>query len=181
MPYLFVESPHHTVVGRRIDMVVIHTMESAERVGAALACAQWFAGSASEVSAHYCVDSDIVVQCVREDDVAWHARGGNTNSIGIELAGFARQKPAEWNDDYSRAVLARAAELTADICLRHDIPLRRLRPAEIVARHRGLCGHVDVSAAFGKSDHWDPGPGFPWTKFLRLTRESGVVESARKA
>ena len=34
------------------------------------------------------------IQCVREEDIAWHARGGNTNSIGIELAGFAAQRPA---------------------------------------------------------------------------------------
>jgi len=106
MPYPFVESPHRTVVGRRVDVVVINTMESAERVGAALACAQWFARSVSEVSAHYCVDADVIVQCVREEDVAWHARGGNTNSIGIELAGFARQKAAEWSDDYSDVLSA---------------------------------------------------------------------------
>lgn len=181
MPHRFVESPNRTVVGRRIDVVVIHTMESAERPGAALACARWFANDASAVSAHYCVDADEIVQCVREEDVAWHARGGNTNSIGIELAGFAAQRPGEWDDAYSRAVLERAADLTAEVCLRHDIPLRRLRAADLVARHRGLCGHADVSAAFGKSDHWDPGPGFPWRRFLRLARGSGVVEGARKA
>ena len=181
MPHRFVESPHRTVLGRRIEMVVIHTMETAERTGAAVACAHWFASATSEVSAHYCVDADEVVQCVREEDIAWHARGGNTSSIGIELAGFASQRPADWNDDYSRAVLARAADLTADVCFRHGIPLKRLRPADVVARHRGICGHADVSAAFGKSDHWDPGTGFPWARFLRLARGSGVVEGARKA
>ena len=67
------------------------------------------------------------------------------------------------------------------MCVRHAIPLRRLQPSDLVERRRGICGHADVSAAFGKSDHWDPGSGFPWDRFLRLARGSGVVEGARKA
>jgi len=77
VPYPFIESPHFTPTpadaredGRAIGVVVIHTMEIAETVGAAETCAQWFASTASEVSAHYCVDADSVVQCVREDDIA---------------------------------------------------------------------------------------------------------------
>ena len=179
MPYPFIESPHFTPADDRpIGVVVIHSMEIAETSGAAETCARWFASPASEVSAHYCVDADSIVQCVREDDIAWHARGGNTNSIGIELAGYAGQKTLGWNDDYSRAVLERAAGLTAEVCERHGIPIRRIRAAELVTGRRGITGHADVSAAFRKSDHWDPGPDFPWARFLRLTRSSDVVERA---
>src|SRR6476660_2540597 len=93
VPYPFIESQHFPPAATRaIVVVVIHTMEIAETAGAAEICARWFASPASEVSAHYCVDADSVVQCVREDDIAWHARGGNTTSIGIELAGYAGQK-----------------------------------------------------------------------------------------
>ncbi len=101
------------------------------------------------------------IQCVREDDIAWHARGGNASSIGIELAGYAGQRALGWNDDYSRAVVERAARLTAEVCERYGIPMRRLRAADLVAGRRGVTGHADVSAAFRKSDHWDPGPGLP--------------------
>jgi N-acetyl-anhydromuramyl-L-alanine amidase AmpD len=182
VPYPFIESPHQTAArDRAIGVVVIHTMEIAERAGAAEACAQWFANPASEVSAHYCVDADSIVQCVREEDIAWHARGGNANSIGIELAGYAAQRTLAWNDAYSRAVVARAARLTADVCARHGIPLRRLRAADLVAGKRGVTGHAEVSAAFHKSDHWDPGPDFPWTRLLRLARSSNVVERATQA
>jgi N-acetyl-anhydromuramyl-L-alanine amidase AmpD len=182
VPYPFIESPHVTAAGgRTIDVVVIHTMEIAERAGAAEVCAQWFENPTSEVSAHYCVDADSIVQCVREEDIAWHARGGNANSIGIELAGYAGQRALGWSDAYSRTVLERAARLTAEVCARHGIPLRRLRAADLVANRRGITGHADVSAAFRKSDHWDPGPDFPWTRFLRLARSSNVVERATQA
>jgi N-acetyl-anhydromuramyl-L-alanine amidase AmpD len=171
--YPFVESPNVTPAkGRAIDVVVMHTMEIAERKDAAEICARWFASPASKVSAHYCVDADSVVQCVREDDIAWHARGGNTTSIGVELAGFARQTRKDWTDEYSRAVLARATTLVADVCARRTIPVRWLTPDDLVAGRRGIACHVDVSEAYWKSDHWDPGAGFPVERFLALVRSA---------
>lgn len=188
MPYAFVESPNRTRTGgRRVDVVVIHTMEIAERAGAASACALWFARPEAQVSAHYCVDDRVTIQCVREEDVAWHARGGNANSVGIELAGYAGQGADGWDDEYSRVVLERAAAVAAAVSARHAIPVRRLRPPDLLAGRRGLCGHADVSAAFRKSDHWDPGSAFPWTRFLARVRaleslaRGDVVERAPQA
>lgn len=182
MPYAFVESPNVTRAERRpVDVVVIHTMEIGERDGAAEACARWFADPAAEVSAHYCVDAETVIQCVRERDIAWHARGGNGNSVGIELAGFAGQGSDGWEDAYSRAVVERSAALTAEVCRRHAIPIRRVRAAGLIAGRRGITGHADVSEAFHKSDHWDPGPDFPWSRFVRLARRGDVVERATQA
>ena len=171
MAYPFVESPNFTAAtGRRIDVVVMHTMEIAERKDAAEICARWFATPVSQVSAHYCVDADTVVQCVREKDIAWHARGGNTSSIGVELAGFARQTREDWADAYSTATLGRAAGVVAGSCRRHRIPVRWLVAADLVAGRRGITGHAEVSKAFGKSDHWDPGPAFPVQRFLGMVR-----------
>jgi N-acetyl-anhydromuramyl-L-alanine amidase AmpD len=169
--YPFVESPNYTAAtARKIGVVVIHTMEIRERQDAAEICARWFASPVSRVSAHYCVDADSVLQSVREDDIAWHARGGNTSSIGVELAGFARQTTADWQDAFSTAVLGRASALVADVCHRRRIPVRWLDADDLVAGRRGITGHADVSRAFRKSDHWDPGPGFPVERFLALVR-----------
>jgi N-acetyl-anhydromuramyl-L-alanine amidase AmpD len=180
VPYTFVESPNKTAAtGRAIDVVVMHTMEVAERPDAAVICARWFASPVSRVSAHYCVDARQVISCVREKDVAWHARGGNTDSIGVELAGYAHQTTAEWNDAYSSALLARAATLVADVCLRRRIPVRWLVAGDLAAGRRGITGHAEVSAAYGKSDHWDPGPGFPVESFLDRARRAQQAASAK--
>jgi N-acetyl-anhydromuramyl-L-alanine amidase AmpD len=166
-----VESPNRTRTdGRAIEFIVIHTMEIAERVDSAEICARWFASPVSKVSAHYCVDAGTIIQCVTEDDIAWHARGGNARSIGVELAGMAAQGRHDWEDVYSAAVLERAAELVADIAARHDIPITKLGPGALLGRRRGITGHADVSSAWHRSDHWDPGPAFPWREFLDSVR-----------
>lgn len=177
----FVKSPNHTPArGRRIDLVVIHTMETPERPGAAEAVAHWFSQPRSEVSAHYCVDADSIVQCVREVDIAWHARGANGRSIGVELAGFAKQTADRWGDAYSRAMLRRAARLVAEICERHDIPPVWLDADDLRDGRPGITGHAQVSDAFERTDHWDPGPAFPVERFLRLVVAAlgGQIEAA---
>jgi N-acetyl-anhydromuramyl-L-alanine amidase AmpD len=166
-----VESPNRTRTdGRQISFVVIHTMEIAERVDSAEICARWFATPVSKVSAHYCVDAGTIIQCVEENDIAWHARGGNAHSLGVELAGMAGQGRRDWEDAYSAAVLERAAELVADIASRHDIPIAKLGPGALRDGRRGITGHADVSSAWRRSDHWDPGPAFPWRGFLDSVR-----------
>ncbi len=157
--------------GRQVDLVVIHTMEAVEKPGTALLVARWFAGAtAPKASAHYCVDDQTVIECVHEGDVAWAAPGANSNGVHIEHAGFAAQGSSGWADAYSQAMLARSAALCADICKRHSIPIAKLGPDELMKKERGVCGHVDVTHAFKKSDHTDPGPDFPWEQYLSLVR-----------
>ena len=108
MAYPFVESPNVTKTGgRTIDLIVIHTMEMDEKGDTAEHCALWFKNPAAKVSAHYCVDADSIVQCVRDQDVAWHAPGANHDGIGIEHAGRAKQTGRDWSDAYSVAMLQR--------------------------------------------------------------------------
>ena len=179
MAYPFRPSPNITKTsGRAIDVVVIHTMEIDESPAAAEACAAWFARPEAEVSAHYCVDADSVVQCVAEQDIAWHARGGNGTSIGIELAGWAGQDGSGWNDPFSIATLERASALAAEVCGRYSIPVQWLRARELRARRRGITGHADVSKAFKRSDHWDPG-AFPVDRFLMLVAAAQRLPARR--
>ncbi|WP_437623372.1 N-acetylmuramoyl-L-alanine amidase [Sorangium sp. So ce1151] len=166
-PHLWVPARHYTQASRAAaDLVVLHTTEGARVQGAARAVARWFGGAgAPQASSHYVVDDDEVIACVAEDDVAWGAPGANHNGIQIELCGYARQSVSDW---LAGGLLERAAELTADICRRHQIPICKLAPEDLAAGERGITGHVDASRAFRKSDHWDPGPSFPWSRFLEL-------------
>ncbi len=171
----FIASKHQSVLWpkkRNVRQIIIHTMECLEtRVTAAEDVALWFAGKtayqAPLASAHYCVDVDSIVQCVRETDVAWHANNANPTSIGIEHAGYASQSTKDWADVTSLKILDRSAELAARIASRWSIPLTRLTPVELRAGKAGFAGHYDVTKAYGTpGGHVDPGPSFPWTWYL---------------
>ncbi len=150
-----------------IDVLVIHTMESPETPTTAEAVANWFAGStAPQASAHYCIDSNSIVQCVKDSDVAWHAPGANHNGLGFEHAGRAAQTPTDWSDDYSTKCLKLSAELVAQKCTEYGIPAVWLRVPDLLAGRRGITGHVQVSQAFKRSTHTDPGPNFPVERYL---------------
>ena len=169
--YPFVESPHVTKTsGRRIDLIVIHTMEMDEKGETAEHCALWFRNPAAKVSAHYCVDANSIVQCVRDQDVGWHAPGANHDGIGIEHAGRAKQTGRDWSDAYSTAMLERSAGLVADLCKKYAIPVTWLYAADLQAGKRGITTHKAVSDAFKRGSHWDPGPGFPVERYLALVR-----------
>jgi N-acetyl-anhydromuramyl-L-alanine amidase AmpD len=148
------------------NLIVIHTIEGPKNASAAESTGRMFATSTREASAHYTVDSDSIVQSVDERNTGWHAPGANDRGIGIEHAGYAKQTASEWNDAYNRAMLALSARLAADIADRWNIPTRRLSQAELRAGYPGFVSHDDVSRAYGKSDHWDPGPNFPWAAYL---------------
>jgi hypothetical protein len=168
----FVQARHFTS-GRdsAIDVIVIHTMEMAERPTSAEDCAHFFATTTNEASAHYCVDQDSVVQCVRDSDVAWHAPGANHNGIGIEHAGFAKQTHDEWvGDKASLGLLETSAALVAVKCKRYGIPVKWLWVADLKAGRRGITSHANVSKAFGLSTHWDPGPAFPVGRYLQMVK-----------
>lgn len=160
--------------GRRktIRLLVVHTAECGEVANAAENLASWCAGAnAPRASWHYAVDSTSATQSVREGDTAWHAPGVNSESIGVEHAGRAAQDANGWSDAYSVALLERSARLVANVCKRHAIPIRKLTPAEVLNGERGICGHVDVTRAFpSQGSHTDPGPAFPWQRYLDLVR-----------
>jgi N-acetyl-anhydromuramyl-L-alanine amidase AmpD len=164
----FVQAKNYTMANRlRVDLVVLHSMESQEKPNTAENVAAWFAGpNAPQASAHFCVDSDSAVRCVLDRDVAWHAPGANKASIGIEHAGKAGQTAADWADEYSRATLERSAQICAALCRKHRIPAQRVWPGGLRAGLRGITTHAAVSLAFGKSSHWDPGTGFPMTAYV---------------
>jgi N-acetyl-anhydromuramyl-L-alanine amidase AmpD len=169
----FIQARHYTK-GRSnpIDVLVIHTMEAPEKPETAENVARWFAGStAPQASAHYCIDNNSIVQSVKDTDVAWHAPGANHNGIGFEHAGFAAEGPKEWADAYSDQMLKLSAGLVAEKCKEYGIPAVWLREADLLAGRRGITGHAQVSRAFKKSTHTDPGNSFPIERYLGYVKQ----------
>jgi N-acetyl-anhydromuramyl-L-alanine amidase AmpD len=165
----FVPAKHFTKVeGKRaVRLIVIHDMEFKETTNAAEVIAKDFAQATDPRSAHICVDSDSIVQCVLDNNVAFAAPGANRDGIQIELAGFMNQTREQWLDPYGVLLLDRGADATAQYCLKYDIPVRHLTNQELADKsQRGIIGHVQASKVFRLSDHEDPGPGFPWDFFL---------------
>lgn len=167
MSYPFVPAKGYTrTSGRAVDLIVVHTIEAPETAQTAEGCARYFQTTDRQVSAHYCVDNNTIVQCVRERDVAWCAPGANHDGIHLEHAGYARQSAQDWRDTYSRQMLERSAKLAADIAARHRIPVVWLSPLALIQGRRGFTSHNNVSVAFKRSNHWDPGAGFPHDRYL---------------
>lgn len=184
----FIQARNYQKANRSdLRLVVIHTMEAPEKPATARAVAKWFASqSAPMASAHACVDNREVVLCVKEQDIAYHAPGANRDGYGIEHAGYAKQTPKEWADSYSTDMLRLSAVHAAEVCERYGIPAVRLTVEEVKAgKAKGFCGHADVSKAFGKSDHTDPGKAFPWDSYLAMVRErllpGEVLDALEKA
>lgn len=171
-----IQAAHFTRANRsEIRWVILHTMEAREASTTALAVANWFAGrsgAAPHASAHYCIDDTRVIRCVESQHVAWHAPGANRYGIGIEHAGYARQSLAQWEDDFSTKMLKLSAIITAQECQRYNIPIRYVDREGLRNGVRGISTHNEVTWAWRKSSHTDPGKNFPMEHYLDLVREA---------
>lgn len=161
--------------------VVIHDMEAGENPQRAESTADYFANppDGRQVSSHYCVDSDSVVQCVDLDDVAWTVgnRPGNNRGLNWELSGFASQTREQWLDPFGIAMFQQLAPICASDMKRFNIPNRWCTAADLQARRPGLTTHNDLRIAFGGTSHSDPGSGFPFDylqQVLELALNQGV-------
>ncbi len=166
----FIPAKHFTKVPasqpRTVRLIVIHSAEFPERENAAEGIARYFQNPDKPSSAHLCIDNNSIIQCVYDRDVAYAAPGCNSDGIQIELAGYGKQSESEWRDFYGIALLALASDAVAQYAIKFDIPLVHLTNAQLKAGKRGIIGHAQASAVYKRSDHTDPGEGFPWSYFL---------------
>lgn len=166
-----------------INRVVIHSAVMRCEVGAARRLATWNTTGATGGSWHFAVDPAETIRCSWSRYVCHHAPP-NKGSLGIEMADWpapvpgvkgralnALRKTWRWNTYPHRKMLARTAVLTAELCLKYDLPPVFLTPADLRAGRRGITTHANVSAAFGQSSHWDPG-FWPRRRFMLMVRDA---------
>jgi len=167
-----------------ITRVVVHAtcpdvgFPAASKKGAASGTAKFFALAKTKFQAHYVEGIDREEHCVRDKVKARHAPP-NAGSIGVEITADGGDRAAfknpdhaytreQWLSDAVFPAIVRAADRVRELCERHGLPKTRLTTAELKNGGKGICGHVDVSHAFGETTHSDPGPNFPWDEFMAL-------------
>ncbi len=142
----------HLPHGRGVNLpttVIIHSMAEYIEAGETDYSA-WGLLKSLGLSAHYLVTpTGVVIQCREDDEIAWHARGHNTNSIGIEVL-VAGEHTYETFIERIKTPWVYGEQYTALVGL--------------CKRFEGLSfkRHSDVSP--GRK--FDPGEGFQWETFL---------------
>ena len=146
--------------GQAITTIVLHGTAGGGAV-------QWFSESASQVSAHYVVDTDgTVTQCVREADSAWHAGVVTPDS---PYAG--RPNPNLWTigiehvRDQTNSSPLTPAQVRASLALCRDI----------LARHPSITAFIPHDAI--DVGRVCPGPDFPiaqWQALLSPATTTGT-------
>lgn len=158
---------HGPAANYPIRRIVMHGTVSPCVPGGARAIAGMFHNTTRDASAQYVVDPTAVIQCVRDNVVAYGAPP-NPGSIHVEQCDPQTGSSGRWRDANHQAMLRLAARLVAALCRKYDIPAVKLSAADLRAGRKGICGHADVSAAWHQTDHVDPGPDYPWSQFLAL-------------
>ncbi len=141
--------------GTPIDTIVVHDTET-PGVSDATTIVNWFKHPRSKVSAHYIIGKrGELIQCVPDEKRAWHAGPSklderekvNDFSIGIELV-----NAQTGSDPFTEAQYGTLALLTADLVLRHQIPLTR------IVGHRHVTNYPKVKK--------DPADNFDWARYF---------------
>lgn len=160
--------------GRPVLYAVVHTAECDEYDGADNAISSYLARSPNS-SIHTSIDNNSVTPSVPEDRVAWAASNPLINNFALqaEWTGRAGQGASGWDDDFSRGQMTIASWLYARWANENHIPIVHGTPEDLRNGVPGFYGHVDSTRAFNNPDgHYDPGPTFPWDRFLDMTRQA---------
>ncbi|WP_330256270.1 DUF1906 domain-containing protein [Nocardia sp. NBC_00565] len=101
------------------------------------------------------------VRMVSDKKQAWAAmEQGNRRGLHVCAMGRAEWARDRWQQEGK--LLERTAMRYAEWSRLYGIPLVKISAADAANGVRGIVGHIDITAAFHESDHWDPGPNFPY-------------------
>lgn len=140
-----------------IRKIIMHTIEGS--TGSARNLFKSKRKGRRKVSAHYIVSLDgTIVQMVRDEDVAWHIKGHNGDTIGIEHEGFAHRNT--WTPEQMRA----SARLTRWLCDEYQIPVDR----------EHIVGHAEMPGQAHRRS--DPGPHFKWDLYLDMVNGLAALQ-----
>lgn len=182
MTYQLLEHPNphgpHYYTSRRaeVHLGVIHTGENLPDWDGDDTAAEALAGYASRaqraVSWHDTTDSDSEVPTLPLDHTAFHVRGYNSRSVGVEQA----TRAAAWGDapdDWVQGIIDQTSIAVARWVDEYDLPVRRITKAQADAGYPGLIDH----ARLDPDRRSDPGRDYPWALLLDVTAERVGLKS----
>ncbi|MBW8804577.1 MAG: hypothetical protein AUG49_02735 [Catenulispora sp. 13_1_20CM_3_70_7] len=160
-----VTSPCTYLSSTRPSSYAINTITTHDIEGTGQDALNVFQDPASDVSAHYIVDSDgTVYQVIREKDIGYHAGNYyyNEHAVGIEHAGFDAGG-YQW---YNATEYLASAKLVAYLLKKYKIPLDH---AHITAH-----GTTPAPTTGSAPNHVDPGKYWLWDYYFGLIHAQGV-------
>lgn len=122
----------------------------------------------------YNIITDTYGHSVRHNDdnyTPWSVAGtkGDYQGLHVSMAVYARFSRAQWLAQ--NKLLEETARICAGWADSYNIPVRRLTDAEVRAGKKGFIDHHTCSRVFGRTNHWDVGPNFPWDVFLAKVKK----------
>lgn len=178
----FLQAPAHGAgfSGNNPRLAVVHSLECDANEGLAVGLNSgpgsymWNEG----VSPHFSADPGTIRGNCDTDIVGYHVGNGNQRALGGEVTGRASWPTNVWLSGNPRRAIERQAIGIAALCHAMNFApgdVRWLSLTEVADGHtKGVCTHNDISIApWGfniGTNHWDPGPGFPYKVFMTLVR-----------
>lgn len=133
-------------------------------------------GSGTYASSHYIIGNDgVVIRCVPENEVAYHATSANSYSIGIEVC------HPDNTGKYTDLAYKSLIELLVDLCTRY-----KLEPTQAIIRHYDVTGKICPKYYVNNVDAWkklkqDVSDAMSKDKELeravKVLQEQGVISS----
>lgn len=151
--------------GVKPTWIVLHTMSGYYGTPGKSGTIFWFQNPKSKVSAHYLVSKQGEITCmVKPEMKAWHTKGFNNVSLGIEMEDkdpktkLMSDKDPKWCTEKE---LNAVAELVATLMVKYKISLAN------------VIGHNDPMLAKPpyNNDHKDPNKYWNWEKFRTLVKK----------
>ncbi len=169
--------------GRKPTFVVLHITDGSPSVKNS---AERFAASKAGVSPHFLIgQAGEIYQFVQLEDIAWHAKGWNSNSIGIEHVARSPGELKQWaslSEHTRRSLVPEGAAING----RTDpgFPLTKIQLAASARLVAWLCFTFDwvvdrrairPHCESPQTTHLDCGRDWPWDSYLKAVSD-GLLE-----
>lgn len=172
---------YYTTRNKPIKLIVLHVTAGLEKLGvsgpdhSARGTNNYGATTKTPASWHVCTDSDSIDPALPDSYTAFHCRGYNSGSLGLEISNRTatwRDKPKWWVE----ATLRQAAIVCHRWETKYNIPRKLLTKAQVDAGHKGYSFHSRLDPARRR----DPGADFPWAQFVGYLEELDRPKPAPK-